>query len=127
MLFRSRARENKLGYISEVTDTRTGEVYTNTSTEFVDDALSKGALGISIFPSIKDESMMPYLKKTQVGYHETNILVKNTWKVNFELQKDAEVTKLPVDVLHTEPVLTVHITYLTFSIFWLTLYFSLYF
>ena len=119
--FRGKVRETKLGCISELTDIRTGKVYTSTGQEFIDEAVGKGALGISCFPDIKDVSIVPYLKVTKITYDETNILVKDTWKVNFELKQDEDLMKLPVDVTYTENGTTVHISHVTLSKFGLIL------
>ncbi len=119
--FRGRSRENKLGCISELTDIRTGKVYTSIGRQFIDEAVSKGALGISWFPDIKDVSIVPYLKVTKITYDETNILVKDTWKVNFKLKQDEDLMKLPVDVTYTENGTTLYITHVTFSKFGLIL------
>ncbi|MBU3803265.1 MAG: DUF4179 domain-containing protein [Candidatus Cellulosilyticum pullistercoris] len=51
------------GGISEVIDTRTGEVYTATESSTFSDSLFKGEITACYFPNI-EESMIPYLKAT---------------------------------------------------------------
>lgn len=116
-LSRGVSKTNKLGYISELTDIRTNKVYKSTGYEFIDASLFKGALGISTFPDIKDPSIVPYLKITKITYEETNILVKDTLQVNFKLQKDEDLAKIPVDITYTDNGQTLHITDISFSKF----------
>lgn len=119
---RGKIKEYKFGYISEVTDTRTGEVYHSNGYTVRDDySIFEGGVATSIFPDIQDESILPYLRITKITYKETNILVRDTWKVDFKLKQDEALMQIPIDIPHTENGQTVHMTGMTFSDFGVTL------
>lgn len=83
------------GYISEVTDVRTGKIY-KSGRSVSHDNLFKGALSASRFREIRDESQIPYLRATKITYVTQKVIEKGTWKVEFEVEDTT--TLKPVDV-----------------------------
>lgn len=82
------------GGISEVVDTRTGEVYTATQMSmFSDSHQLKGEIKACYFPNI-EESTIPYLKATKAAYIEQQVIAEGEWQVDFVLEENKNMVKL---------------------------------
>ena len=87
-----------VGYVSEITDIRTGQVYKAGVRSFEYDSLFKGVLGISVFPDVLDKKDIPYLKVTQMTYEKKDVLVDEKWKVHFRLRDLTTIKPVSVDI-----------------------------
>lgn len=110
-----------IGFISEVTDIRTGEVYEVTGRSVEYDSLNKGALGISEFRDLMDPSVIPYLKATKVTYDIQEVIVKDEWEVNFEVKDTTTSEPMFMDLTLREGGEEITIKQADFSIFGVTL------
>lgn len=113
-----------VGYISEVTDTRTGKVYEVTGRRLKYDMLDsvfEGALGISTFRELNDPRAIPYLKATKVMYEVQEVVVKDKWHVKFKLQDTTTMRPVQLDLNFKEGNESVNIKRADFSVFGVTL------
>lgn len=110
-----------IGFISEVTDVRTGEVYAVTGRSIEYDSLHKGALGISKFRDLRDPSAIPYLKATKVIYDIQEVIVKDKWEVNFEVKDTTTSEPMFMNLTFREGGEEITIKQADFSIFGVTL------
>lgn len=76
-----------VGIVTEITDTRTGKVYTSDGWRIEYDHVLKGGLAMSKFEELTDISQLPYLKATKVTYEVQEVIEEGKWKVNFNLEE----------------------------------------
>ncbi|MBS5316250.1 MAG: hypothetical protein KHY44_07615 [Clostridiales bacterium] len=90
-----------VGTISEITDIRTGKVYipSQRGIDYDIRSLWRGSLGGSQFNELMNPADIPYLKATKVTYEVQEVLTKQDWKVEFEVQDTTtiEPIKLALD------------------------------
>lgn len=112
-----------IGTISEITDTRTGQVYTANQRSFNYDlsTLWRGSLGASQFSEIMDPNDIPYLKATKVLYKEQEVLTKQDWKVEFEVQDTTTIEPVELDLSVTGNGETLRIEQMNLSVMGITL------
>ncbi|MFR0779151.1 MAG: hypothetical protein ACLSH8_06025 [Zhenhengia sp.] len=89
-----------IGTISEITDIRTGKVYTahQRSINYDMATLWRGSLGTSQFSEIMDPADIPYLKATKVTYEVQEVLTKQDWKVEFDVQDTTTIEPIQLNL-----------------------------
>ena len=112
-----------VGTISEVTDIRTGKVYEANmrALDYDVDTLWKGGLGTSQFNKLMDPSIIPYLVATKVIYEMQEVIVKDKWEVEFELEDTTDKAPIKLKMDMEEEGVCIQINEADLSIFGLTL------
>lgn len=112
-----------VGTISKVTDIRTGKVYeaTKSAFDYDVDTLWKGELGVSQFSDLMDPSILPYLVATEVTYEVQEVIVKDKWKVKFELEDTTDKVPLKLNIDMEEEGVCIKINQADLSLFGVTL------